>query len=463
MGIGKGDVKAARYVIIGAGFAGAATAYHLARRGADGILVLEQEPTAGVHSSGRNAAMVRQIVSDEAVASLAREGAAFLLTLPDGWPTRVAFERTGSLLLASGERWPSLCSDAALAREAGVPVEVWSCAEARSRVPVLEGARCDGAIWCKSDGVVDIHALLEGYLRGAEGAGVQICYGCPVRGIGVEKGRVTSVVTEGGAIPTEVVVNAAGAWAEEVARMAGATAVPLCPCRRHLFTTGPLPWVDRGWPFVWDVENEIYFRPESGGLLLSPCDATEHPPGIPPTDPAVRELLAEKIGRHLPGLSNISIQAGWAGLRTLTPDGRFVIGWDPGIHGFFWVAGLGGHGVTTSGAVGALAARMILGETGERGNPFTPNCFWQKDSLSVSATLPQEKAGGTSPRFLRQTCPTNPILHFSKVIFAALSVRGSHVPCSFSHNFSRPFNPFRINLLQFSQECRSLALALLSC
>ncbi|MBI2532004.1 MAG: FAD-binding oxidoreductase [Deltaproteobacteria bacterium] len=157
--------------------------------------------------------------------------------------------------------------------------------------------------------------------------------------------------------------------------MAGASALPLRPCRRHLFVSPPLPWVDRSWPFVWDVTHDIYFRPEGEGLLLCACDQTELAPGDPPVDETVKELLAEKIERHMPGLSQVSISKGWAGFRTLSSDGRFVIGWDGQVKGFFWVAGLGGHGVTTSSAVGALAADLLLAGPGKKSEAFSPERF----------------------------------------------------------------------------------------
>lgn len=368
-------MTSARYVIIGAGFAGAATAYHLARSGVSDIILLEQESTAGMHSSGRNASMVRQVVSDPALAALAREGAAFLREPPADWPVPAIFRQNGSLLLGSGDKWKGLERDAEAAGKLGIEVECWSRQKTEEYVPALRGAEFDGAVWCSTDGVVDIHGLITGYLKGVTASGIQVRYGCAVQGIDVREGRVAGVLTSEETIRTQTVINAAGAWAGTIGKHAGATAVPLHPCRRHLFLTGLLSWVDPGWPFVWDVAHDIYFRPDSGGLLLCPCDQEEMTPCAPPTDDSITELLAEKVKRHLPGISDIAIRKSWAGLRTLSEDGRFVIGWDPKVHGFFWVAGLGGHGVTTSSAVGALAARLILGGDEEKAEEFSPARF----------------------------------------------------------------------------------------
>ncbi|MFQ5850559.1 MAG: NAD(P)/FAD-dependent oxidoreductase [Candidatus Binatia bacterium] len=368
-------MSSAQYVIIGAGFAGAATAYHLARSGASGIVILEQEGIAGVHSSGRNASMVRQVISEPSIAALAQEGAAFLRNLPADWPVPVNFAQNGSLLLGHGDAWEGLIRDAERARQRGIEAQCWSRQRAQEYVGILKGADFDGAVWCPKDGVVDIHALLSGYLKAAISLGTATRYKSPVRGIDVENSRVTGVVTGDGRIVTETVIDAAGAWAGLIGEMAGALEVPLRPCRRHLFVTPPLSWVDRNWPFVWHVSHDIYFRPESGGLLLCPCDQDEMAPGIPPIDDSMVELLAEKVKRHLPEISNIPIKRCWAGLRTLSADGRFVIGWDPKIRGFFWLAGLGGHGVTTSSAIGALAARLILNRDEKTADDFSPERF----------------------------------------------------------------------------------------
>ena len=362
------------FVIIGAGFAGAATAYHLSRRGSSDILLLEQESIPGFHSSGRNAAMMRQCVPDPDLAELTRDGAAFLRNIPADWSEPVQFKQNGSLLLGSGAGCAKLKHDAEIGRSVGIDVVAWTAEQVKQQVAVLQGAEFDGAIWCASDGIVDIHALLSGYLKAATSKGAQVRYNCAVRALrstptGVE------VNTDNETIHAKTLVNASGAWANVIGGLAGAQKLPLRPCRRHLFVTPPIDWVDSHWPFVWDVTNDIYFRPEGEGLLLCACDQTELPPGDPPVEESVKEMLAEKIGRFMPALSGVSISKGWAGFRTLTPDGRFVIGWDPKVDNFFWVAGLGGHGMTTSSAVGALAADLLLSGADKKSPAFAPERF----------------------------------------------------------------------------------------
>lgn len=365
---------ATQYAVIGAGFAGAATAYHLARRGVRDIVVLEQEAIPGFHSSGRNAAMIRQCVPEPALCALARDGAAFLRHLPEDWPQPIDFKQNGSLLLGSGAGWEKLQREAAIGRDLGLEIELWTPVQARRQVGVLNGAEFDGAVWCATDGIIDIHALLSGYLKYAAAHGAKMYYGAAVRAI--RRGRRGfKLRTDNDVFAAETVINAGGAWANALAQMAGGAALPLHPYRRHLFTSPPLEWVDSHWPFVWDVSHDIYFRPEGEGLLLCPCDQQELPPGDPPVDPGVRELLAEKIDRHMPGLAGVSIHRYWAGFRTISADGRFVIGWDPQSEGLFWIAGLGGHGVTTSPAVGALAAELLLGGRDRHADDFAPARF----------------------------------------------------------------------------------------
>jgi glycine/D-amino acid oxidase-like deaminating enzyme len=138
-------MNSAQIVVVGAGFAGAATAYHLARRGARNILIVEQERVAGYHASGRNASLIRQVISEPSTQALAREGAAFLRQLPGDWPLPVTYEENGSMLLGSGATWEALQRDAARARELDVELEILSPQQATRRVSTLEEAQFDGA------------------------------------------------------------------------------------------------------------------------------------------------------------------------------------------------------------------------------------------------------------------------------------------------------------------------------
>src|SRR5574342_173071 len=194
----------AEHVIIGAGFAGVATAYHLMRRGRTDILILERETIPGFHSSGRNAAMIRQCVSDPALTRLARDGAAFLRDLPPDWPLPVEYKQNGSLLLGSGNGWEKLCRDAEIGRSLGVDASLWTPEQAKRHVPVLRETEFNGAVWCGSDGVVDIHALLSGYLKAATHGGARVRYGNAVEAIYAKGADGFELIAGGETIRTKV-------------------------------------------------------------------------------------------------------------------------------------------------------------------------------------------------------------------------------------------------------------------
>lgn len=363
-------------VIIGGGFAGIATAYQLTRRGLADVVILEQEEFPGTHSSGRNAGMIRQVVFDDAIASLAREGAALIREAAVEWGLPHLFRRTGSLLLGGASSWSRLTAAAQEALRNGVDVELWERHEVDRRVEGTAGGDFEGAVYTASDGTVDPHALLHAYLREAEHDGARLLGRSAVEEILVDTaGAVTGVRTSTRELETSCVINAAGAWAARVGRLAGAAAVPLVPYRRHLFYTGALEARRADGPFLWNEEHQVYLRPESGGLLLSPCDQTPSEPGIPPTTLEAAELLATKLRRAFPRELDVPLARTWAGLRTFAPDGKFVIGPDPLVKGFHWVAGLGGHGVTTSAAVGRLAAELVIDPSGDAESPFSPGRF----------------------------------------------------------------------------------------
>lgn len=350
--------RAAEVVIVGAGIAGATVAYHLAKRGCRDLLILERETSPGYHASGRNAAMLRQAGPSPLNTRFARESRRFFETPPEpfGGPL---FHPTGSYLLVSGPQLKALAAEIQTYAADDIEVQIVPQARLLATIPLIDLSGVEGIAWTSTDGVLDIHTLLQGFLQGAVHEGARLEAGVAVQALSVEGKRITGVMTDRGAVRARLVVNAAGAWAGPLGAAAGAP-LPLRPCRRHLAVTEPLPGVSRDWPIVWDDTDPFYFRPESGGLLMSPCDVEAHPPADVQPSPSGVELTAAKASRLLPALASVGLSRVWACLRTLTPDDHFVIGPDPRLDGLFWVAGLGGHGMSASPLIGLVAADLIL-------------------------------------------------------------------------------------------------------
>jgi glycine/D-amino acid oxidase-like deaminating enzyme len=330
-------------VIVGAGFAGLSTAYHLARKGVGDLLVLEREEGPGMFASGRNAGLLRQSSSDEALLPLLRSGARAARRLLRRVPG--AIQPSGSLIMgATIDRL-----------RAGPRAKILDASE---RVAGLKGR----ALFDPDDAIVDPHALLGLFEGAARRRGVEIAYLEELKEIEVLRGQVKAVVTSKRTIPVEGVVVAAGAWAGKVAEMAGSRAVAIQARRRHLFRGSLEGRSTPEWPFVWHEESGVYFRPEGDGLLFSPCDVEPYPARDPELDPGQRDVLARKLYETFGDLGEFRLGPGWPCLRTFASDERFVIGRDPRLRGLFWVAGLGGHGVTAAWAIGRLAAGIYTGE-----------------------------------------------------------------------------------------------------
>ncbi len=323
-------------VIVGAGLAGASTAYHLTRSTQFRVLIVEQEAVPGVHSSGRNAAIVREHADEPELQALLSEGAALLRR-----GELAKYDQGGLMVLGMGRD------------------------DVQQYFPRARGT----GKWCPTDGTVDVAALLQSYL-----AGQQVRYNMKVRGWSRE-GDILRVDTNQGTITCHLLVNAAGPWAGALGDL------PLVPMNRHLFVTAPLEWVDPHWPCVWDQAAQFYFRPESGGLLLSCCDEVPAEPGDYSEDPKMLDQLAEKVSTLQPTLGELTISSQWVGQRVFAPDRMFVIGVDPRDDRVFHVAGLGGHGVTTSYVVGRMAAELIAGGRPGGSELFAPSRLFRPTEL----------------------------------------------------------------------------------
>ena len=345
-----------RIIIIGAGIAGVSTAYFLTQRGAGNIRILEKERLAGAHSSGLNAAILRTMIPETRLNRLARESAEFYLNPPAGFSSEPLVDKTGIYLAASKGSESVLqgwCDDNPETGMEPIPVE-----RVYERIPdIAHGLGM--ATWKASDGVMDIHAILQGFLQGAIRSGAEFCAGVRFIGLRMRNGSVIGVETGDGFMEADKVVIANGAWAS-VAETFGGCGLPLVPYRRHLLVTEASPFVDSRQPVVWIAGEEFYFRPESGGILMCGCDATAVTPDQGEiTDPVQLERIAAKASRWLPRLADARIVKAWAGMRTFAPDDEFVIGADPRLNGLYWVAGLGGHGIVCAPLAGRLAADWI--------------------------------------------------------------------------------------------------------
>ena len=343
-------------VVVGAGFAGASVAAALTQAGVTSGLVLERELLPGTHASGRNAAMARQLEADPVFRKLAIQGVQRLRAKTvSGSPV---LRQSGGLYLIHGEPAPAAEWCAQL-HEQCVPAELLSAIKARQRFSFLSRFEFDYAVFCPTDGIVDIHALLSDLLAEAKHAGFAIITDCACESLILEGSVVHGVRTKHGEIHARIVVDATGAWAGCLGRESAP--LPLKRLRRHLFVSGDTGLLPHDAPLVWDLDVGYYVRPEGAGLLLCPCDETERPPEMPEVDPEAEDLLVDKLLKYAPGLANITLRRSWACLRTFAPDRLPIIGWDPDIHGLFHVSGLGGFGMSTSLAVGDIASTLIRG------------------------------------------------------------------------------------------------------
>jgi D-arginine dehydrogenase len=352
-------------VIVGGGIAGAALAYFLAERGVTDVLLLERESQPGYHATGRSAAVLAELDPISTVQQLKVRSAAFLRHPPAGFADDPLLTPSGIMLLFREPLWSALRSAAPAIEDAGTRLELLDPAAALARVPVLVADCFDGAVLLPDDGHIDVHALLWGYLRHARRAGVAQRFGVEVRGVRVDGGRVTAVVTDGGEIRARWVVNAAGAWAARVGALAGATSIALVPHRRTIVVFD-VPVDASRWPMVASDADRLYFAPESGGLKLSPMDEDPMEPcDARPDDEVIAAGLA-RLAQLAPALVPHGLRRRWSGLRTFAPDRVPVIGEDPRVRGFFWLAGQGGAGIETSPTYGAIAADLLVSGRTER-------------------------------------------------------------------------------------------------
>ncbi|MGC1344264.1 MAG: FAD-binding oxidoreductase [Candidatus Binataceae bacterium] len=347
-------------IIVGGGIAGASLAYFLIQRGVTDIALLERETQHGYHSTGRSAATLVEWDSIAPVQQLKARGGEFLKNPPAGFAENPLVDNSQVMLLYRDGNSDDLAASAAGLKRDGVAFQELSSRDAIARVPALAPGASARALLLTGDGRIDVHELLTSYLRNARRAGAEIRVGTEVREIIVEGGRCRGVATAAGRLTARLVVDAAGAWAGEIAKLAGASRIRLEPRRRSIVLFDPPPDLDvRGWPFVISEADQVYFAPESGGLMLSPMDQVPMAPCDAQPDDETIAAAIERLRALAPALVPHALKRRWAGLRTFSPDAIPVVGEDASLPGFFWLAGQAGFGIESSGAIGQIAADLI--------------------------------------------------------------------------------------------------------
>ncbi len=349
-----------KLVIVGGGIAGLSCA---ARASADfDVTVLEAEMQPGYHSSGRSAAVYIEAFMNEVVHALSLESTKHFLAhgaKPVGDVT-VADEAHSAELDAFYRTWHELCPD----------LKELDRDEVLERVPILRPEKVHRAMEDPNALSLDTHRLMEGYRRELGEGGGRILNNAPVRRLERSSGGWAIHYGSDGEVTADIVVDAAGAWGDELAALAGVRPLGLQPMRR----TALLLDLERDvsmWPLVHRVEGGLYFKPEAGLLMVSladenpsaPCDAQPDELDIAMMVDRFQELTTVEVRR---------LNRTWAGLRTFLPDRLPAVGYDPEVDDFFWLVGQGGSGIQTAPALGRVAADLLAGRPSRFAEVLSP-------------------------------------------------------------------------------------------
>ena len=350
-------------VVVGAGMAGAATAWQLAQAG-QRVLVLEREAQPGYHTTGRSAALFEEHYGPAQVQALTRASRAFYEAPPAGFADAPVLSPRGVLYIATAEQRPLIDTAFAQAQQHSPQARRLDGPQLRALVPCLKESIVDGFL---DDGArdIDVHGLHQGFLRGLRQAGGTLWCSAEVVALARKDGVWHITLADGRSAQAPVLVNAAGAWADVLGQMAGAAPIGLVPKRRSAFTFPAPAGMDcQHWPAVISADEGFYFKPDAGQLLGSPANAD----ATTPHDVQPEELdVATGIWR-IEEATTLQIRRPshtWAGLRSFVADGELVVGWDASpsrVPGLFWVAAQGGYGIQSAAGYSLLARNLILGQ-----------------------------------------------------------------------------------------------------
>lgn len=347
-------------VIIGGGIAGAGAGYELARAGKK-VVLLERESQPGYHTTGRSAALFAETYGNAPIRALTVASRDFLMNPPAGFASVPILTPRGALHIGSTAQAAELDSKYDDMRKLVPTVQRLGAAETQAMMPVLKPEAVSGGALAEPDAMdIEVHALHNGLLRGMTAAGGRMVTDAEVTGL-QKVGNDWQVETSKGVFAAPVVINAAGAWGDVVGGMAGARPIGLKPKRRTAVTFDPPNGTDiHAWPMVIDADEEWYFKPDAGRILLSPCDETDSEPCDAQPDEMDIAIAVDRL-ETVSTLQVRRLAAKWAGLRSFVDDRTVVCGFDAEKAGFFWLAAQGGYGIQTSAAMARVAAALAQG------------------------------------------------------------------------------------------------------
>ncbi len=352
------------FVIIGAGMAGASAAYFLAQEGEGAeenrVLLLEMEAQPGYHTTGRSAALYTEAYGNAAIRALTSAGRDFLMNPPEGFTDTPILTPRGVMFVGREDQQESLDEVYIEAAQLVETMQRLSEAEVRERIPAVRPGYAAAGVLEADAMDMDVNALHQGFLRGARRNGAELRTNARVDNLTRVDG-VWQIGIGGEEIAARVVINAAGAWCDEIAALAGAEAVGLVPKRRTaILFDGPAEQAFAAWPALIDADEEFYARPESGALMGSPADETPMEPCDVQPDELDIAIAVDRL-QQATSLEIPRIIRSWAGLRSFVDDKTPVVGFDAKVDGFFWLAGQGGYGIQTAPSMGRVTAALALG------------------------------------------------------------------------------------------------------
>ena len=347
------------FLIIGAGIAGASAAYWLTERGR--VVVLEQEDVAGYHSTGRSASMYMETYGGTLTRGLTAAGRAFFDEPPSGFTDSPLLSPRQVLRIGRADQIGTLETFYDEHRRLVPTIALLDAAAASSCASVLREDYVAGAVLEPSAHEIDSAALHQGFLRQMRARGGSLVTTAAVTAL-AHDGRLWRAETSDGVYAAPVLINAAGAWCDVVAALAGVRPVGLQPKRRTVFVfDGPAGGAVEDWPMVCDIEYSFYFKPEAGRILGSPADETPSAPCDAYPEELDIAIGADRI-MQATTFEIRHIRSKWAGLRSFVHDREPVAGFDDAADGFFWLAGQGGSGIMIAPALGAATAALAAGE-----------------------------------------------------------------------------------------------------